>query len=66
MVTKTVFGCLHTVYTFIHLIFVTIFPVEKSLKNKVILVSTKKNKNNNYYNKMVPYVQTYVTFKKKS
>lgn len=42
MVTKTLFGCLHTVYSFIHLIFVTIFPVEKSLKDKVILVSTKK------------------------
>jgi len=39
VITKTVLGFAHTVYTFIHLIFFTLFPVEKSLKNKVILVT---------------------------
>jgi len=39
LATKSLIGILHTVYAFLNLAFFTLFPDEKSLKNKVILVS---------------------------
>ncbi|VVC42167.1 Hypothetical protein CINCED_3A014737 [Cinara cedri] len=39
IITKILMGIAHSVYTFVQLIFTTIYPVEKSLKNNVILVT---------------------------
>ncbi|XP_022160598.1 17-beta-hydroxysteroid dehydrogenase 13-like [Myzus persicae] len=39
MVTKVVVGILHSIYAFINLAFLCIYPVEKSLKDKVVLVT---------------------------
>ncbi|KAL4134851.1 hypothetical protein QTP88_006552 [Uroleucon formosanum] len=39
MVTKVVVGILYSIYTFINLVFCSIYPVEKSLKDKVVLVT---------------------------
>ncbi|XP_060856830.1 17-beta-hydroxysteroid dehydrogenase 13-like [Metopolophium dirhodum] len=39
IITKVVVGILHSIYAFINLAFLTIYPVEKSLKDKVVLVT---------------------------
>lgn len=50
MVTKVVVGILHSIYAFINLAFLSIYPEEKSLKDKVVLVSTYNSKLNNINN----------------
>lgn len=39
LVVNSIVGAFYSVYTIINLLFNTIYPVEKSLKNKVVLVS---------------------------
>ncbi|XP_025418301.1 retinol dehydrogenase 10-like isoform X2 [Sipha flava] len=39
IITKTLVGIIYSIYSIIHLAYITIYPVEKSLKNKVILVT---------------------------
>ncbi|CAH1731694.1 unnamed protein product [Aphis gossypii] len=39
LVTRILVGILHTIYAFINLAFASIYPVEKSLKDKVVLVT---------------------------
>ncbi|XP_025198098.1 estradiol 17-beta-dehydrogenase 11-like [Melanaphis sacchari] len=39
MITKVVVGIIHSIYAFINLAFTSIYPVKKSLKDKVVLVT---------------------------